>query len=55
MEFAAGFISFVVWVILKLTLDFVSDCPEDLIFELRMMQFDGMIKEAKDCFEYIKW
>lgn len=27
---------------------------EDLIFELQMMQFDGMIEDMRDCVEDIK-
>ncbi len=30
------------------------DAVEDLIFELQMMQFDGMIEDARDCVEDIK-
>ena len=30
------------------------EAVEDLIFELQMMQFDGMIEDARDCVEDIK-
>lgn len=30
------------------------EAVEDLIFELQMMQFDGMIENARDCVEDIK-
>lgn len=30
------------------------EAVEDLIFELQMMQFDGMIEDMRDCVEDIK-
>ena len=31
-----------------------AEAVEDLIFELQMMQFDGMIEDMRDCVEDVK-